>query len=98
MLPMLKWQPEKRASALEMLNHPWLKMEDNYEYQLTEKEYKTMMMKKEVKQSLNLQDDCVSEGYDNVSELAESEYEMHQADIENNLEMLSDFSSEDNYK
>jgi len=27
---MLKWKPKDRASAREMLNHPWLKMSDEY--------------------------------------------------------------------
>lgn len=31
LLPMLEWYPEKRATAQEMLSHPWLNMEPNYE-------------------------------------------------------------------
>ena len=30
LLPMLRWNHEERASAQEMLKHPWLKMKDNY--------------------------------------------------------------------
>ena len=31
LMPMLAWDPEKRATAQQMLNHPWLQMESNYE-------------------------------------------------------------------
>ena len=37
--PMLDWDPEKRASAQSMINHPWLNMEKNYEAKMTDEEY-----------------------------------------------------------
>jgi serine/threonine-protein kinase SRPK3 len=37
--PMLQWYPGKRATAQQMLNHPWLNSESTYEDRLTEKEY-----------------------------------------------------------
>lgn len=46
---MLEWYPNKRATALEMINHPWLSMEENYEYRLSDKEYEVMMLKKQMK-------------------------------------------------
>lgn len=36
LLPMLHMDPEKRASAKTMLNHPWLSMESNYDTKLSE--------------------------------------------------------------
>lgn len=48
-------------------------MEDNYEYVMSESEYRTMMMKKEVKEKLDLEE----KEYENVSELAESDYEVN---------------------
>lgn len=46
LLPMLEWYPHKRATALTMLDHPWLNMPDNYDYKMSDKEYEVMMLKK----------------------------------------------------
>lgn len=37
LLPMLRWNHEDRASAQEMLKHPWLDMEPNYDFKLTKR-------------------------------------------------------------
>ena len=50
--PMLEWYPEKRASAQQMLDHPWLNMGENASYKYTEKEYEIMMMKKDIKEKI----------------------------------------------
>jgi len=34
LMPMLNWDPEKRASAKTLLDHPWLKRESNYDTKL----------------------------------------------------------------
>ena len=39
LIPMLEWDPEKRASAQSMLNHPWLKMDKKYDTKMTDEEY-----------------------------------------------------------
>ena len=49
LLPMLSWNHETRASAQEMLQHPWLQKEDNYDFKYTDREYEVMMLKKELK-------------------------------------------------
>ena len=36
---MLTWDPDKRATAESMLDHPWLKMEANYDTGLTQEEF-----------------------------------------------------------
>lgn len=45
LLPMLEWYPERWASAKEMLDHPWLKMEPNYDYVMNESEFQKMMLR-----------------------------------------------------
>jgi serine/threonine-protein kinase SRPK3 len=37
--PMLEWHHDRRASAQQMLEHPWLKMPANYDYKYSEKEF-----------------------------------------------------------
>jgi serine/threonine-protein kinase SRPK3 len=39
LLPMLEWYPEKRATAKEILEHPWLNMESNYETHMEDKDF-----------------------------------------------------------
>jgi serine/threonine-protein kinase SRPK3 len=46
LIPMLDWNHENRASAQEMLKHPWLSLPDNYDYKYTEREYETLRLKK----------------------------------------------------
>lgn len=36
---MLDWDPEKRASAKTMLDHPWLKMSKTYDTKMNEEDY-----------------------------------------------------------
>jgi serine/threonine-protein kinase SRPK3 len=39
LLPMLVYEPERRATAEQMLSHKWLDMPNNYNTKMTEKEY-----------------------------------------------------------
>jgi serine/threonine protein kinase len=85
----LNWCPEKRSSAEELLDHPFLKMEANYEYKMTEKEYNDYMMRNKLKQQLSMPgDEVFDEGYNftsngkDMSELVESQVEMNDADSE----------------
>ena len=50
LLPMLSWDHENRATAQQMLKHPWLEMGDNYDFKYTDREYDIMTMKKDIKQ------------------------------------------------
>ena len=38
LVPMLVWDPDKRASAETMLNHPWLTMPAKYDTRITQAE------------------------------------------------------------
>lgn len=48
LLPMLEWDPQKRATAQQMLSHPWLSMPANYDTLMKEKEYKHMTLLKKL--------------------------------------------------
>jgi len=49
LLPMLDWHHDKRASAEEMLKHPWLDMAPNYDFKYSEVEYQKLQLKKQMK-------------------------------------------------
>lgn len=88
---MLVWYPEKRATAQEMLEHPWLKMERNDSFKMQDQQYEKMMeeikqreeaekIKRELEVILregNMDPEILSKKIrsENMSELAESNYE-----------------------
>lgn len=87
LLPMLSWNHETRASAYEMLQHPWLQKEDNYDFKYTDREYEVMMLKKELKNQMKggastQQDDAVLEDRQEMNELIDSDPELYGADVE----------------
>ena len=45
---MLQWNHEDRASAQDMLKHPWLDQADNYDFKLTKRQIESMMLKKDM--------------------------------------------------
>lgn len=79
---MLEWYPHKRATAEEMLSHPWLNMSANYDYKYTDKEYEIMMLKKEMKLTTNKGGKGLDDSYQEMNELIESDEELNAADIE----------------
>lgn len=82
LLPMLEWDPQKRATAQEMLSHPWLNMPANYDTMMKEKEYKHMSLLKK----LNGEDDDTEIGN---AVLGDSIEEQCYGDVENNSELGS---------
>lgn len=44
-MQMLKWRPSERATAQQMLEHPWLKMADNYNFKMSDLEFKKYTLK-----------------------------------------------------
>jgi len=75
LLPMLDWYPSRRATAEEMLSHPWLTAEKNYDYKISEEEYKRRILKRSVEDVKKNPE---------KGDLAESEHELYRADIEDN--------------
>ena len=47
---MLTWYPDRRATAQEMLDHPWLSMPRNDNYKLSEEEYDALMIESKNKE------------------------------------------------
>jgi serine/threonine protein kinase len=84
LLPMLEWYPEKRATAKEMLDHPWLDMKSNYEYLLNDRDYQVMILKNK------LTTEPSAEENKEMSELGESEVDLFYADFEDNNSTMSD--------
>lgn len=48
-MKILKWYPKDRPTAAEMLSHPWLTMADDYDYKMSEMEYKLYELKEQAK-------------------------------------------------
>lgn len=71
---MLEWYPEKRASAKEMLDHPWLNMKSNYNTNYSEAE----------KQKIALRSKLQQDSKKEMSELCDSDDEVFGADSEDN--------------
>lgn len=70
-----------------MLRHPWLDMEENYDFKYTEREYEVMLLKKELKTQMKgganaQQDEAVLEDRQEMNELVDSDPELYGADIE----------------
>ena len=97
LLPMLEFYPERRASARELLRHPWLTMPPNYDYLMSEAEIFKMTMKenllginkenenKDPKAEINKDRDVYS-----------SDSELNEADCEdNNLKAKNPSENED---
>lgn len=92
LLPMLEWDTDKRATARDMLNHPWLDMEENYNFKYTEREFTIMQYKEENKKNFdyNMDDDK-----NEMNELIESDEELNMGDneFEHNVDEFYDMSS-----
>jgi serine/threonine protein kinase len=82
LLPMLEYCPEKRASAKQMLNHPWLKTECKSNYIMSDWEIEKMNMIEET-QKEKLNDDNLNSEYSN-NYIYSSEEELAQGDEEDN--------------
>ena len=78
---MLKWHHDGRATAREMLDHPWLAMPDNYDVKFTKKEYEKLQFKKEMKGADN-QEPFEDEMKLEMNELIESEPEEYACDLD----------------
>ena len=75
---MLSWEPEKRCSAREMLESPFLQMEDDYNYRLDEKEYRDFILNRKLRDSLSQSENERGKNIDSDSSIKEF------ADLEDN--------------
>lgn len=85
LLPMMSWDPEKRASAQSLLKHPWLQMDSNYDTRLTAEEFEALKEKKAKKEKfINLTEKDFYEEELNIetSKLVPSDTEKNQGDDE----------------
>ena len=82
LLPMLEYCPEKRASARQMLNHPWLKAECKSNYIMSDWEIEKMNMIEETQKEKSNDDNLNSEYSNNY--IYSSEEELAQGDEEDN--------------
>ena len=80
LLPMLEFCPEKRATAKQMLNHPWLNLEERENYIMSEWEIEKMNLIEENQKEKMSED----EDNDNNNYIINSEDESIQADEEDN--------------
>ena len=82
---MLRYQPDQRATAKEMLNHPWLSMPANFDYLMSDREHQSMIIKsKEKKKKVKRNEDS--------TDVIESDAEENMGDDEDNDEYDSDSS------
>ncbi len=87
LVPMLEWYPERRASAKEMLDHPWLNMPPVYEYTMNQTEVDKMVLKSKLGGD-------EQEAAKEMSELCPSDDDLYGADSEEILENDSEDDSE----
>ena len=83
LLPMLEFCPEKRATAKQMLNHPWLNLEERENYIMSEWEIEKMNLIEET-QKEKLSEDGGENENNNNNYICSSEEESIQADDEDN--------------
>lgn len=84
---MLKYYPEERATAQDMLSHYWLNMPDNFDYWMNDREYERMMMiKKNQKKEKTMKA---------AADVLESDNELNMADEEDNDDLIFNEEEED---
>ena len=83
LLPMLEFYPERRASARDLLRHPWLSMPPNYDYLMSETEIFRMNMKENLLGISEYSTKDKKEADDN-RDVYSSDSELNEADCEDN--------------
>ena len=85
LLPMLRWRPGDRPPAQEMLNHEWLTMPDEFDYRMSERDWQEFAQSR-----LQEEKDIPSESpFTPLEELATSDIDLNEADIEDNISFES---------
>ena len=81
LMPMLEYYPDKRASARELLRHPWLNMPPDFDYKISEIEIE----KKKMIESNRIKEENEEKKKDNiVKDVYDSDSELYGADDEDN--------------
>ena len=97
-MPMLEYLPEKRASARELLNHPWLKMEPNFDIKMNDVEIAKMNffenIKNEEMENEKNNNFLYDDDSDNDRQVYTSESEVNEGDDEDNSEYDAEFSDD----
>jgi serine/threonine protein kinase len=86
---MIKWEPKDRASAREMLKHPWLKMQPRYE---------TKMSRNEVKEFKRLHGYHVSPSSSSDTESVKEDDNEESKNPDNNKPKLNESKNEDDWE
>ena len=88
---MLEWDPDKRASAQRMLDHPWLKMRSNYDTKMSEEELQDYLQRQSMLKDV-IEDPMQGE---EMSKLEQTDTEQNAGDIEdNNQSFFSDLEED----
>jgi serine/threonine-protein kinase SRPK3 len=93
-LPMLEYEPHKRATAKECLSHPWLNMPSNYNYRMSENEYQIYIWKQEVREHSRMERIEHGETVESSPEMFPCHQEA-EADVEDNYFSTEEEESED---
>ena len=80
LMKILEWYPEKRQSAQELLEHPWLKMAKNEKVKMTDEEYENMMEEVRANEQKEKLAQALKGG--TFSEVELSDEDLNAADIE----------------
>lgn len=98
LLPMLVYEPEKRATAEEMLDHPWLTMQSNYSTKMNEREFWEMSLVMKQREVEN--NERIKRGESPVLEGVRMPSSNDQTDVEDNMDISreSDFNYSENEK
>ena len=95
MKPMLEYYPQKRASARELLRHPWLTMPADFDFKISEIEIEKMKMIKNNKKVENEEEEDKKDNLDR--EVYSSDSELYGGDNEDNDkgDIYNEFNDDD---
>lgn len=90
LMQMLSWDHEKRATAQQMLKHPWLSMPANYETKYTEKEFSILKLKKEMRYGAEPTADLLlDDPRQEMNRLIDSDVEVYKPDSDESGSILN---------
>ena len=95
MKPMLEYYPQKRASARELLRHPWLTMPADFDFKISDIEIEKMKMIKNNKKGENEEEEDKKDNLDR--EVYSSDSELYGGDNEDNDkgDIYNEFNDDD---